>query len=228
MKQTTNIVWIVGEADSEVNLLLSELRNSGIQFLNFSTFAKAFDALENSALPEVIVLITSGEFLGAFEFCQMIKSDPSLKEISVFFISDTIDERHEISALSSGANAFFIRPLRTKAISKHISTKMNNELNILLNKKSISKKLEIDRYSFSVFLNNRPVPLSRKEFELLHLIASNPRKLFTREEIYKKIWKKEPTEKDRTIDVHILRLRKKLGEEFITTQKGVGYRFENY
>jgi two-component system alkaline phosphatase synthesis response regulator PhoP len=86
-------------------------------------------------------------------------------------------------------------------------------------------KIYIDRESFSVYVNQHPVAVSRKEFELLHLMASQPGKIFTRDEIFEKVWKRKSNPKDRTIDVHILRLRKKLGDEFISTQKGVGYRF---
>lgn len=85
--------------------------------------------------------------------------------------------------------------------------------------------LIIDRDAYAVFINQELVPVSRKEFELLHLMSAQPGKVFTREAIFEKVWKRKPTANDRTIDVHILRLRRKLGSDFITTQKGVGYRF---
>mgnify|MGYP003341115208 CR=1 FL=1 len=86
------------------------------------------------------------------------------------------------------------------------------------------RSLRIDLESFAVYVDDKIINLSRKEFELLYLLASRPGKAFTRLEIFDKVWKREADEKDRTIDVHVLRLRRKLKADFITTQKGVGYR----
>jgi two-component system alkaline phosphatase synthesis response regulator PhoP len=87
--------------------------------------------------------------------------------------------------------------------------------------------LHIDRESYSVFIGNKPLNLSRKEFELLYHMASYPGKIFNREELFEKVWKKKFSIRNRTVDVHILHLRRKLGDRYISTQKGVGYRFHS-
>ena len=144
-------------------------------------------------------------------------------------LSDVASENIEIQAFDSGADDFIRKPLFPEAFIRRIMNRIHAKEQNSIQLESThtgQSKLYIDRESFTVFLNQQPISISKKEFELLHLMASSPGKIFTRDEIFEKIWKRKSGLNDRTIDVHILRLRKKLGEEFISTQKGVGYRFE--
>ena len=218
--------WIITEKKEEFRGLSENLIFNGFNCVMFKKISDAITQL-NSQIPDGILLDSDHSEIFCFEFCHKIKSSPALKKIKLFIVSSNILESMEEASFDAGADEFIIKPIRQKALVKRISARLNislPDISILYKLKGKSA-LQIDKESYSVYLNQVIVPLSRKEFELLHLMASHPGKVFTREEIFKKVWNKNHISKKRTIDVHILRLRKKLGEEFFSTQKGVGYRF---
>jgi two-component system alkaline phosphatase synthesis response regulator PhoP len=219
------MIWIISNNRNEFISLTKELLANKITYKIFSSVTDTFNHL-NSDVPEGIIIDADDSEMSCLEFCHKIKSISSNKKVILFILSGSQSESFEVSVFEAGADEFIIKPIREKALLKRILTRLNIDqvpLNILY--KGKDSALQINKEAFSVYLNQVYVPLSRKEFELLYLIASQPGKVFTREEIFSKIWKRIPAEKERTIDVHILRLRKKLGEEFISTQKGIGYRF---
>jgi two-component system alkaline phosphatase synthesis response regulator PhoP len=118
-------------------------------------------------------------------------------------------------------------PLHLTAFIQRLKARMDAPKNVLTLKTENGKlpEIRIDREYFAVFVNNKSLDLSKKEFELLYLLASQPGKNFTRQELFEKIWQEPLDENNRTIDVHIVRLRKKIGSQYIKTFKGIGYRF---
>ena len=220
------MLWLISNNKNDFDGLIGELSSKGIKY---SYFLKISDALNqlNKETPEGIILDADQCEILCFEFCHKIKSLSHLKKTKLIVISSNYSESMEEAVFDAGADEFVTKPIKQKAMVKRISARLNfsaPEFSILYNIKG-KHTLQIDRESFSVYLNQVLIPLSLKEFELLHLMASHPGKVFTRNEIFDKVWKKKHLAKERTIDVHILRLRKKIGEEFFSTQKGVGYRF---
>jgi two-component system alkaline phosphatase synthesis response regulator PhoP len=186
--------------------------------------AAAVDAME----PQLILLDTENHReLATLEFCFYIKSNPKFNACRIFILSDHREEFAEIAAFDAGADDFVTKPIRIKSFSRRIKARIeNSNKNILIQGDTTGNtSVKIDPESYSVFLGTNAVHVSRKEFELLYLMASRPGKIFNRNELYEQIWKKKYSYRDRTVDVHILRLRRKLGKEYIQTQKGVGYRF---
>ena len=220
------MIWLIGEKKDDFNGLMDELSSSSYKYKWFEKISDTFNML-NHDLAEGIVIDADHSEISCFEFCHRIKSTGNLRKTRLIVISANPEESMEISAFKAGADEFVAKPLRRKAFIKRLFARLNNflpEVSVLY-KVSGKTVLKIDKESYSVYLDQTHIPLSRKEFEILHLIASYPGKVFTRDEIFKKVWKRAHDAKERTIDVHILRLRKKIGEEYISTQKGIGYRF---
>jgi two-component system alkaline phosphatase synthesis response regulator PhoP len=216
--------WYVGDNNNETEMLMDEIARRHITVVHFSKITDALEHLKNE-IPEGILIDADQKEISCVEFCHKIKSSPAFKKIVLIVISGS--ESIEEILFDAGVDEFVSKPLRQQAFVKRIFSRLNKETSekkVIYNEVGKSS-LHIDRESFTVYLNHRIVPLSRKEFELLHLIASQPGKVFTREEIFSKVWNRKHFSKERTIDVHILRIRKKIGEEFISTQKGIGYRF---
>jgi len=218
--------WFISEKKEEFEILIEEFISKGFQTRMFTKVSEALTKLKDET-PEGILIDAEKSEIPCLEFCHKIKSLSDYKKIILIVVSSSVSEVIEEAMFDAGADEFVCKPIRQRALFKRISARLSrtpNSQKVLYNENG-KLALQIDKESFTVYLNHTIVPLSRKEFELLHLMASHPGKVFTREEIFTKVWNRKHDSKERTIDVHILRLRKKIGEEFITTQKGIGYRF---
>jgi two-component system alkaline phosphatase synthesis response regulator PhoP len=193
-------------------------------FFHCDRFSSAVSTIKNLQ-PDAIVIDSDRQELAALELCFLIKSKSGFNHLKTIILSSSTEAESEIASFKAGADDFVTKPLRQAAFLTRLSRRIGiGGETIALQSATTFKKLHIDKDAYTVHLNQEIVPLSKKEFELLHLLASHPFKVFTRDEIFDKVWKREGSEKDRTIDVHILRIRKKIGEDIIQTQKGIGYR----
>lgn len=193
---------------------------------NVSRINEALHILKNINT-EIALLDASRNEVACLELCHAIKSNVRSRKNLVIFASDKLEETSEVAAFRAGADDFIHKPLKPAALVERLKARMNEPRDsITLQPESNGhSRLFIDRESYTVYLDNKSLSLSKKEFELLFLLASQAGKIFRREEVFEKVWKKKFDESNRTVDVHILRLRKKLGHDYIHTQKGVGYRF---
>ena len=217
---------LVSEASDEISMLKEALLTEGFEVRIMRQFSESLQFIKDKS-PGVVVLDTLLKNIACFELCFLIKSNIFTRNIQVVIISNDQDEKTEIMAFNAGADDFIRRPLRPQAVLQRILTRLkaNSQAISVRPHQQPDSSLRIDKESYTVHLNQELVNVSKKEFDLLHLLVSQAGKVFTREEIFDKVWKRKPTENDRTIDVHIRRIRKKLGNHFIKTQKGVGYRF---
>ncbi len=217
---------LVSEPSLEINLLSETLSLQGFEVKMLNQFSESMQFIKDKN-PGIILLDTLDKNVACFELCFLIKSNIFTKNMQVLILSDDQDEKTEIAAFSAGADDFIRRPFRPQAVVQRILARLNTSTKVISVKHSKQPdiRLRIDKESYTVYLNQDLVHVSKKEFDLLHLLVSQAGKVFTREEIFDKVWKRLPSENDRTIDVHIRRIRKKLGNHFISTQKGVGYRF---
>lgn len=219
-------VLLVAPQKSDISSLDKSLQDSGFMVHWIQEFSRISEAITKN-IPDVILLDTLQKDLACFELCHSLRSTSEFKHSRILILSEKLDEKTEVAAFNSGADDFIPRPIKTEALIRRIYTRIGANRNSI----SLQSKMEsrshfyIDRESYSVYINHQQISVSRKEFELLHLLASQPGKLFSREEIFQKVWSRNFNSNDRTIDVHILRLRRKLGENYIQTQKGLGYRF---
>jgi two-component system alkaline phosphatase synthesis response regulator PhoP len=177
-------------------------------------------------LPEIILLDVMMPEMDGIEACSLIKEIPSLVNTRIIFLSARSEDYTQLSAFDAGADDYISKPVKPKILLKKIEsifkrlTKKNEEINLI-----DLGELKIDRNSYLVYLKNKEIALPRKEFELFYLLASKPGKVFTRDEIMGKVWGSEVVVGDRTIDVHIRKLREKIGVLYFKTVKGIGYKF---
>ncbi|MFN7313996.1 MAG: response regulator transcription factor [Bacteroidota bacterium] len=176
--------------------------------------------------PDLILLDVMMPVLDGIEACKIIKSDPDFAETFVVFLTARAEEYSEIAGFNAGADDYISKPIKPRVLLSRISAILRRKSKAPVETKLTVGNIVIDRETFLVYKGEERIQLARKEFELLYLLASKPGKVFTREYILEKVWGDEVLVVDRTIDVHIRKLREKIGDDYIGTVKGVGYKFE--
>jgi two-component system alkaline phosphatase synthesis response regulator PhoP len=176
--------------------------------------------------PEIILLDVMMPEMDGIETCAIIKEIPSLNNTRIIFLSARNEDYTQLSAFDAGADDYITKPVKPKILLKKIASILKR-INKSKDKKQLIDlgEIKIDRNSYLVTKNDIKISLPRKEFELFFLLASIPGKVFTRDEIMSKVWGSEVIVGDRTIDVHIRKLREKIGDLYFKTVKGVGYKF---
>ncbi len=175
--------------------------------------------------PDLIILDIMMPGRNGVEVCEILRAQPDFKETLIMFLTALNDESTQIKGLTTGADDYISKPISQKVFV----SKVNSLLRRL--KKTDEKALEvkgliIDPDRFVVNYKEQDISLAKKEFELLYLLASKPGRVFIRNEILSQVWGSDVIVGDRTIDVHIRKIRQKLGLDCITTVKGVGYKFD--
>jgi two-component system alkaline phosphatase synthesis response regulator PhoP len=158
--------------------------------------------------------------LDGIETCKALRGSPSLKNVMIVFLSAIGSEETQLQGYNAGADDYINKPIKMNILRSRVQAILKRIPHI-----EESNAIEIDREHYQVRKGGETIVLPRKEFALLELLHSQPGKLFTREEIYASVWGNKVVVGDRTIDVHIRKLRQKIGEEHIITIKGVGYKF---
>lgn len=226
MKNLSTKVLIVDDDPEIIEILNYNLINSGFITKSASNGLEAIKKA-NKFIPDIILLDVMMPEMDGIEACIKIREIKTLTNTRIIFLSARGEDFTQIAAFDAGADDYISKPVKPKILLKKISSiakrldRNKNPIGIL-----DLGEIIIDRESYIVTINNVEKNLPRKEFELLYLLATKPGKLFTREEIMLKVWGTEIFVGDRTIDVHIRKLRKKIGEKYIKTTKGVGYKFK--
>ncbi len=176
--------------------------------------------------PHIIVLDVMMPNMNGWETCKELRKYAKLKESIIIFLTAKTDEHSEIKGFTSGADDYIAKPInprifvsRINALMRRVSIEKQEEI-------VTTKNLIIDKRKYNVIKDGKELQLPRKEFEILRLLASFPQQVFSRADIFQKVWDDNIVVGDRTIDVHIRKLREKIGENSIKTVKGVGYKFE--
>jgi two-component system alkaline phosphatase synthesis response regulator PhoP len=216
-------ILLVDDEQDILDILSFNLRKENY---DVSTATNGNEAIEKAMeiIPDLIVLDRMMPHKNGIEACRELREIPELKDTAIIFLTALADEENEIFGLEIGADDYISKPIKPKLfISKVKATlrRLNEKKDLL-----VFDNLEIDREKFIIRLKGREVALPRKEFELLALLASKPGKVFLRQEILDKVWGRDVIVGDRTIDVHVRKIRKKLEDDLIQTIKGVGYKFE--
>ena len=214
-------------ADDEPDILEIIEFNLQAQGYDVTTAKNGDEAFEKAkqVKPDLIILDIMMPGKNGIEVCKLLRMIPAFKQTLIVFLTALSDETTEIKGLETGADDYLTKPISPKVLVSKI-----NALFRRLNKEETGiiriGDLQINREKYSVTFKDADIVLARKEFELLSLLASKPGKVFLRNEILNQIWGTEVIVGDRTIDVHIRKIRQKLGIDCITTVKGVGYKFE--
>lgn len=174
--------------------------------------------------PQLIILDVMMPKLDGFETCKKIRSHSGLSQTVIAFLTARGEDFSQLEGFDAGADDYITKPIRPKVLVRRVKALLRRFQQDPENK-LIFKNLIIDKNEYKITFENEEFNLPKKEFELLYLLASEPGKIFNREEILNQIWGDSVVVGDRTIDVHIRKIREKIGNEMIRTVKGVGYQF---
>ncbi len=193
-----------------------------------STAKNGVEAIEKAKIihPDLIVLDIMMPVKNGIETCQQLRTMPEFKNTLITFLTAISDDTTEVKGLETGADDFIKKPVKPAVLVSKVNSLFRRLVKEDESDDISIGDLTINREKYSVVLKGEEITLARKEFELLSLLASKPGKVFLRNEILSQIWGTEVIVGDRTIDVHIRKIRQKLNLDCITTVKGVGYKFE--
>ena len=226
MKKTSAKILVVDDDPEIVEILKYNLSNSDFEV---KVAYNGIQAVKKSKKfkPDIILMDVMMPEMNGIEACTEIRNIDNLKNIQIIFLSARGEDYTQIAAFDAGADDYINKPIKPKILLKKI-TNIANRLKSSENVETLIKvsDLKINREEYLVTRNKTEIILPRKEFELLFLLASKPGKVFSRDEIMNKVWGSQVVVGDRTIDVHVRKLREKLGENYIKTRKGVGYKFK--
>lgn len=179
--------------------------------------------------PHLIILDVMMPDMDGIETCREIREISGLKDVMIAFLTARSEDYSQIAGFDVGADDYINKPIKPRVLISRIKALLRRGANSDSSKSTDKVDMggiRIDRERYLIIQNGTEISLPKKEFELLALLASKPGKVFTRDVILDKVWGGDVVVGDRTIDVHIRKLREKLGEEFIKTVKGIGYKFE--
>ena len=213
-------------ADDEPDILeiiSYSLKNAGYSIY---TASNGIEAIEKASKiePHLIILDVMMPEMDGIEACEVIRKTENIKNTLIAFLSARGEDYTQIAGFNAGADDYITKPIKPKTLLSKVKSLLRR-ISIKDDEIIDLKDLIIDKIRYKVSYFGKELNLPRKEFELLYLLASSPGKVFKRENILESIWGKDVIVGDRTIDVHIRKLREKIGNNFFKTIKGVGYKF---
>ena len=225
--------------NSNYKILLVDDEPDILEFLSYNLKKEGYNvftavngkeglAVAKAEIPNLIILDVMMPDMDGIETCREIRELPGLKNVMIAFLTARNEDYSQIAGFDVGADDYINKPIKPRVLTSRIKALLRRSggtENGVTDKADMGG-IKIDRERYLVTQNGVEINLPKKEFELLDLLASKPGKVFTREVILDKVWGGDVVVGDRTIDVHIRKLREKLGEDFIRTVKGIGYTFE--
>ena len=224
-KSEIKILCVDDEPDI-LEILKYNLSNEGYQ-ISTAKDGKSAVKKAKETHPNLIIMDIMMPNMDGIEACEILRSDESFNDTLIMFLTARGEDYSYVAAYEAGADDYVTKPVKPKILLSKVK-------GLLRRSKKYSEKevdeiefgdLRINRDKYKVYTSDKSISLPRKEFELLNLLASKPDKVFKREKIMEKVWGEQVVVGDRTIDVHIRKLRKKIGDKYFKTVKGVGYKF---
>jgi two-component system alkaline phosphatase synthesis response regulator PhoP len=218
-------VLVVDDEESIVELLKYNLEKSGFDVRTALDGMKAVE-IARKFTPDLVLLDIMMPKMDGVETCRLLRDTPELQKTFIIFLTARSEEYSEVAAFDIGADDYITYPIKPRALMSRIQALFRRDT-----KKSPPVELitigdlVIDRTSYTIKLDTKEINLPKKEFELLYFLAQNPNKVFSREDLLQNIWGTDVYVLARTVDVHIRKVREKIGDDYITTVKGVGYKF---
>mgnify|MGYP000184342431 FL=1 len=225
-----NRILLVDDEKDILEFLSYNLKKEGFLVAICSDGKSAIDLLEEFQ-PQLIVLDVMMPGMDGIEVCEHIRSNSKYNHILITFLTARSEDYSQVAGLEAGADDYMKKPIKPKVLVSRVKALLRRK-GAISNDSNVSHIIEIsglyiNRESYVVKVDGEFLSLPRKEFEILYLLASKPGKVFKRDEIFDRIWGADVIVGGRTIDVHVRKLREKLGRSFIETVKGVGYKFKS-
>jgi len=220
------IILIVDDEKDILDLLEYNLLKEGYQVLKASDGEEALNVVRNNPVDLVLLDIMMPK-LDGIETCRRLREMPEGKKTYIVFLTAREEEYSEVAGFEAGGDDYIAKPIKPRILLSRIKAIFRRGLDHQNNPEQSLKVLDLEilRDEYLVYKNGVPISLPKKEFELLFFLASKPGKVFPREILLENIWGSDVMVVDRTIDVHIRKLREKLGDDYIQTIRGVGYKF---
>jgi len=219
----SNKILLVDDDEDILDLLEYNLVKVGYEVKTASNGKKAIE-IASSFLPDLIILDVMMPEMDGIETCGEIRKIPSISGTVITFLTARGEDYSQIAGFDAGADDYITKPIKPKVLLSKIKGLLRR--NVLESENQIdNSSIQIDREKYIIIQEGTEISLPKKEFELLSLLMSRPNNVFTREKIFASVWGDDIVVGDRTIDVHIRKLREKIGDDYIKTVKGVGYKF---
>ena len=226
MKKSDIKILCVDDEPDILEILKYNLSNEGY---NVSTAADGKSAIEMAynIRPNLIIMDVMMPNMDGIEACEKLRSDEKFNDTIIMFLTARGEDYSHVAAYDAGADDYVTKPVKPKVLVSKVKGLLRRLKKVI--DKDINEivfdDIKIDREKYKVYISDNVLNLPRKEFELLYLLASKPDKVYKREKIMETVWGSEVIVGDRTIDVHIRKLREKVGDKYFKTIKGVGYKF---
>ncbi|MGV3461327.1 MAG: response regulator transcription factor [Flavobacterium sp.] len=226
MKKKDIRILLVDDEQDILEIVGYNLTQEGYQVTTASNGKEAI-AKAKKELPHLIIMDVMMPEMDGMEACENIRRVPELSNVIITFLTARSEDYSQVAGFDAGADDYIAKPIKPKLLVSKVKALLRR-LKEDENKEDILRvgNIEVNREEYKIIMEDREIVLPRKEFELFYLLASKPGKVFKREEILDKVWGNEVVVGGRTIDVHIRKLREKIGDELFKTIKGVGYKLE--
>jgi len=222
-------VLVIDDEPSIVELLTYNLEKEGYDVKSAKDGLGGVEVAKKFK-PNLILLDIMMPNIDGVETCRLLRENPNLSKTYILFLTARSEEYSEIAAFSSGADDYIVKPIKPRALMSRVNSYFRRSSDALIEEEEEDKveikDLIIDKISYTIKKSDDVISFPRKEFELLYYLAKNPNKVFGRDALLKKIWGTDVSVVARTVDVHIRKIREKIGEGYIKTIKGVGYKFD--
>jgi two-component system alkaline phosphatase synthesis response regulator PhoP len=222
-----NRILVVDDEPDILEVLQYNLEKLGFDIRTASDGKEAVEVAK-AFNPHVVIMDIMMPVMDGIEAVRHIREIPKMKESFIIFLTARSEEYSEIAAFEAGGNDYIVKPIKPRALMSRIDAYLRRDADAHNKKSNVItiKDLSIDKDSYTVYKDSQKISMAKKEFELLYLFCQNPNKIFNRDELLKKVWGADVYVVSRTVDVHIRKIREKIGMEFINTVKGIGYKLE--
>ncbi len=226
MKKRNTKILLVDDEPDILEIVGYNLSQEGYQIITASNGKEAITKAK-SEIPDLIIMDVMMPVMDGMEACENIRKIPELNHVIVTFLTARSEDYSQVAGFDAGADDYITKPIKPKLLVSKVKALLRRSKEQEENDKTLNVGgILINREEYKIIKDNIEIVLPRKEFELLYLLASKPGKVFKREEILDTIWGNDVIVGGRTIDVHIRKLREKIGDDYFKTIKGVGYKLE--
>ena len=224
MEKSNIKILLVDDEPDIIEILTYNLNKEGYQVFSASNGKEAL-VQASKIIPHLIILDVMMPVMDGIEACENLRKDSRFEDTIIMFLSARSEDYSHVAAFDVGADDYVNKPIKPKVLNSKVSALLRRFTKNETNTNIVHGDLTINLDEYKVILKGEKISFPRKEFELLRLLASQPDKVFKREKIMEAVWGNDVVVGDRTIDVHIRKLREKMGNTYFKTIKGVGYKF---
>lgn len=219
-------ILLVDDEPDILEIIGFNLEREGYEVFTAPNGRKALE-IARKQKPDLVLLDVMMPEMDGMDTCRELREDPSLKDTLIAFLTARNEDYSQIAGFDAGADDYISKPIKPRVLVSRVKALLRRQVTVepAVAKTNLSG-IVINKERYVVYKDGVELSLPKKEFELLALLASQPGRVFTRESILSNVWGNDVIVGDRTIDVHIRKLREKLGDDFFKTIKGVGYKFE--